>query len=162
MIGPGLPHDRPPLSKRALATGRLPLLADEEKLAARGIRHVDGRVVEADLPTHVLTVAPSDGSDPYELVPERIVWATGRTYPRPPIPGAELADESSTGAGMLELAARVAEDGRRVVVIGAGLIGTETAATLAARHQVTLVDMLDRPLARFLPQLSAAARATLG
>ena len=45
MIGPGLPHDRPPLSKRALATGRLPLLADAEKLAARGIRHLDGRVV---------------------------------------------------------------------------------------------------------------------
>ena len=162
MIGPGLPHDRPPLSKRALATGRLPLLADEEKLAARGIRHIDGRVVGADLPRHVLTVAPADGGDPYELVPERIVWATGLTYPRPPIPGAEIADENSTGAGMLELAARVAEDGRRVVVIGAGLIGTETAATLAARHRVTLVDMLDRPLARFLPQLSAAARATLG
>ncbi len=159
MVGPGLPHDRPPLSKRALATGRLPLLADEEKLAARGIRHVDGRVTEADLAGHVLTVAPSDGGDPVELVPERIVWATGLTYPRPPIPGAEAADENSTGAGMLELAAKVAEDGRRVVVIGAGLIGTETAATLAARHQVTLVDMLDRPLARFLPQLSEAAAA---
>ena len=34
MIGPGLPHDRPPLSKRALATGRVPLLADETQLAA--------------------------------------------------------------------------------------------------------------------------------
>jgi 3-phenylpropionate/trans-cinnamate dioxygenase ferredoxin reductase subunit len=110
----------------------------------------------------VLTVTPSDGGDPFELVPERIVWATGLTYPRPPIPGAEAADENSTGAGMLELAARVAEDGRRIVVIGAGLIGTETAATLAARHRVTLVDMLDRPLARFLPQLSAAALQTLG
>jgi 3-phenylpropionate/trans-cinnamate dioxygenase ferredoxin reductase component len=162
MIGPGLPHDRPPLSKRALATGRLPLLADEEKLAARGICHVDGRVVEADLDGHVLTVAPRDGGDPFELVPERIVWATGLTYPRPPIPGAEAADENSTGAGMLELAARVAEDGRRVVVIGAGLIGTETAATLAARHAVTLVDLLDRPLARFLPELSEAALGTLG
>jgi NADPH-dependent 2,4-dienoyl-CoA reductase/sulfur reductase-like enzyme len=103
MIGPGLPHDRPPLSKRALATGRLPLLADEEKLAARGIRHVDGRVTEADLADHVLTVTPADGSDPFELVPERIVWATGLTYPRPPIPGADVAEENSTGVGMLEL-----------------------------------------------------------
>jgi len=162
MIGPGLPHDRPPLSKRALATGRLPLLADEEKLAARGIRHLDGRVVAADLAGHVLTVAPRDGGDPVELVPERIVWATGLTYPRPPIPGADTVAENSTGAGMLELAAQVAEDGRRIVVIGAGLIGTETAATLSTRHQVTLVDMLDRPLARFLPRLSEAALATLG
>ena len=67
-------------------------------------------------------------------MPERIVWATGLTYPLPPIPGAETVDENSTGAGMLELAARVVEDGRRIVVIGAGLIGTETAATLSARH----------------------------
>ena len=41
-------------------------------------------------------------------------------------------------------------------MVGAGLIGTETAATLAAAHEVTLVDMLDRPLARFLPRVSDA------
>ena len=56
---------------------------------------------------------------------------------------------------------RVQEPGKRVVVIGAGLIGTETAATLAAAHEVTLLDMLDRPLARFLPVVSDAATATL-
>ena len=43
------------------------------------------------------------------------------------------------------------------MVVGAGLIGTETAATLAAAHEVTLVDMLDRPLARLLPEVSDAA-----
>ena len=47
------------------------------------------------------------------------------------------------------------------MVVGAGLIGTETAATLAASHEVTLLDMLDRPLARFLPRVSEEARATL-
>jgi 3-phenylpropionate/trans-cinnamate dioxygenase ferredoxin reductase subunit len=57
--------------------------------------------------------------------------------------------------------ARLAEPGRRVVVVGAGLIGTETAATLAGAHDVTLVDMLDRPLARFLPRVSDAASSTL-
>ena len=44
MIGPGLPHDRPPLSKRALTTGRVPLLADAAQLVERGIEHVDGVV----------------------------------------------------------------------------------------------------------------------
>jgi len=161
MIGPGLPHDRPPLSKRALAMGRVPLLADEEKLAAKGIRHLDGRVVDADLERHRLTVAPTAASDPVELVPEAIVWATGLNYPLPPVAGIEIAHENATGAGMLELAAQLTEDGRRVVVIGAGLIGTETAATLAARHSVTLIDMLDRPLGRFQPRLSDAAVATL-
>ena len=161
MVGPGLPHDRPPLSKRALAMGRLPLLADEDKLAAKGIRHLDGRVVDAELESHRLTIAPTGGGDPVELVPEAIVWATGLTYPLPPVAGIDVAHENSTGAGMLELAAQLTEDGRRVVVIGAGLIGTETAATLAARHPVTLVDMLDRPLGRFLPRLSATALETL-
>ena len=42
MIGPGLPHDRPPLSKRSLLTGRLPLLASSAQLDARGIRHITG------------------------------------------------------------------------------------------------------------------------
>ena len=161
MVGPGLPHDRPPLSKRALALGRLPLLADEEKLAAKGIRHIDGLVGDADLQSHRLQIAPTGGGDPVELVPEAIVWATGLTYPLPPVAGIDIAHENSTGAGMLELAAQLAEDGRRIVVIGAGLIGTETAATLAARHSVTLVDMLDRPLGRFLPRLSEAAVQTL-
>jgi NADPH-dependent 2,4-dienoyl-CoA reductase/sulfur reductase-like enzyme len=161
MVGPGLPHDRPPLSKRALATGRLPLLADDEKLAAKGIRHLDGRVIDADLERHRISVAPTGGGDPVELVPEAIVWATGLNYPLPPVTGIDIAHENATGDGMLELAAKVAEEGRRVVVIGAGLIGTETAATLAARHSVTLVDMLDRPLGRFLPRLSAAAVDTL-
>lgn len=161
MIGPGLPHDRPPLSKRALATGRVPVLADEAKLAERGITHLDGHVIDADLEGHRLTVAPRAGGDPVELVPEAIVWATGLTYPLPPVPGIDVAEENATGAGMLELAAQVAEEGRRIVVIGAGLIGTETAATLAARHDVTLVDMLERPLGRFQELLSDAALDTL-
>ena len=57
--------------------------------------------------------------------------------------------------------ARLAAPQRRIVVVGAGLIGTETAATLAAAHEVTLLDMLDRPLARFLPRVSDVARVTL-
>ena len=48
LIGPGLPHDRPPLTKRALVSGQLPLLADEGSLAGAGIEHVDGRVLWAD------------------------------------------------------------------------------------------------------------------
>ena len=46
MIGPGLPHDRPPLSKRSLLTGRVPLLADAAQLVERGIEHVDGVVTD--------------------------------------------------------------------------------------------------------------------
>src|SRR4249920_2814511 len=57
MIGPGLPHDRPPLSKRALLTGRVPLLADAARLAEQGIEHVDGLVTACDLDRRRLIVS---------------------------------------------------------------------------------------------------------
>jgi NADPH-dependent 2,4-dienoyl-CoA reductase/sulfur reductase-like enzyme len=161
MIGPGLPHDRPPLSKRALATGRLPVLATADVLAQRGIAHIDGLVTELDLAARRLTVAPAGGREPFVVEAPRLVWATGLRYPRPPVPGLAGCDENATGAGLVTLVERLRQPGRRVIVIGAGLIGTETAATLAAVHHVTLLDMVDRPLARFLPIVSDAAAATL-
>ena len=161
MIGPGLPHDRPPLSKRALTTGRVPLLADAAQLVERGIEHVDGVVTTLDLDGRLLVVSPSSGAAPRVIEAPTLVWATGLRYPKPPIPGVERAEENTTGAGLVSLVRRLAVPRRRVVVVGAGLIGTETAATLARAHEVTLVDMLDRPLARFLPRISDTARATL-
>ncbi len=161
MIGPGLPHDRPPLSKRALTTGRVPILADAAKLAERGIEHLDGVVTECDLDRRRLVVTPSSGGPPGELEAPVLVWATGLRYPKPPVPGFERAEENTTAAGLESLVRRLVTPGRRVVVVGAGLIGTETAATLAGAHDVTLLDMLDRPLARFLPRVSEAGRAAL-
>ena len=161
MIGPGLPHDRPPLSKRALVTGRLPLLADAAQLAERGIEHVDGMVTAYDLDRRRLVVSRSTRDAPLEIEPQSLVWATGLRYPKPPIPAFEQAEENTTGEGLASLVHHLAPPRKRVVVVGAGLIGTETAATIARAHDVTLVDMLDRPLARFLPRVSDAARAAL-
>ncbi len=160
MIGPGLPHDRPPLSKRSLRTGRLPLLADAEQLEAKGIEHVDGVVTACDLARRRLVVSLTAGGT-LDVEAPSLVWATGLRYPRPPIPGFERAEENATAVGLASLTQRLTVPGRRVVVVGAGLIGTETAATLAHEHDVTLVDMVDRPLARLLPRVSEAARTTL-
>jgi 3-phenylpropionate/trans-cinnamate dioxygenase ferredoxin reductase subunit len=161
MVGPGLPHDRPPLSKRALTTGRVPLLADAAQLVERGIEHVDGVVTACDLERRRIVVSRSGGGAPLEIEAPTLVWATGLRYPKPPVPGIEWAGENTTGAGLASLVRRLRLPHRRVVVVGAGLIGTETAATLAGAHEVTLLDMLGRPLARFLPQVSDAARAAL-
>lgn len=160
MVGPGLPHDRPPLSKRALLTGRVPLLANAAQLVERGIEHVDGVVTACDFASHRLVVALAAGGE-VELEASTLVWATGLRYPKPPIPGFEQAEENTFGQGLLSLVGRLEVPGRRVIVVGAGLIGTETAATLAAAHDVTVLDMLDRPLARFLPRVSDAARTAL-
>jgi 3-phenylpropionate/trans-cinnamate dioxygenase ferredoxin reductase component len=161
MIGPGLPHDRPPLSKRALRTGRLPLLADADGLAASGIGHLDGVVDALDLERRRLYVTPTGGCEPVVVEAPTLVWATGLRYPKPPIPGFEQAEQNSTGTGLLSLVRRLERPRQRVIVVGAGLIGTETAATLASDHGVTLVDMLERPLARFLPRISELAESML-
>ena len=161
MIGPGLPHDRPPLSKRALRTGRIPLFADADRLAQLGITHLDGVVRTLDIDRRQLTVAPSTGQADVIVDAPSLVWATGLRYPKPPIPGFENVEQNTTADGLLSLAHRLDPPGRRVIVVGAGLIGTETAATLAACHRVTLLDMLDRPLARFLPRVSELALSTL-
>ena len=69
------------------------------------------------------------------------MWATGVRPTRPPVTGIELADATHI-ARRLERAARQPGPvpGRDVIVIGAGLIGTETAATLAGHHTVTLLE----------------------
>jgi 3-phenylpropionate/trans-cinnamate dioxygenase ferredoxin reductase component len=161
LIGPGLPHDRPPLSKHALLTGRVPLLADTTQLVERGIEHIDGVVTACDLDRRRLVVSRSDAGGQIEVGAPTLVWATGLRYPKPPVPGFERAEENTTGAGLVALTRHLSLPRSRVIVVGAGLIGTETAATLAAAHEVTLVDMLDCPLARFLPRVSEAVRTAL-
>jgi NADPH-dependent 2,4-dienoyl-CoA reductase/sulfur reductase-like enzyme len=161
LIGPGLPVDRPPLTKKALATGVPTLLSDEQRLAERGIDRLDGVVAECDLERRRIRL--EDGRD---AEADTVVLATGLRYPRPPIPGIETALVNADPAAQPRIAAALAEPGRKVVVIGAGLIGTESAATLAvAGHDVTVVDVLERPLDRLhdpLPELGAAALAATG
>jgi len=68
--------------------------------------------------------------------------------------------------GMTRLVDALAGGPKRVVVVGAGLIGTETSATLAVAGQdVTAIDVLERPLDRLhepLPTLGAEALAATG
>jgi NADPH-dependent 2,4-dienoyl-CoA reductase/sulfur reductase-like enzyme len=160
LIGPGLPCDRPPLSKRALLTGRAPYLATVAELAEAGIEHVDGRAEDLNLPARTLTVRTNNG-DRRPAVFEQLVWATGLRPTRPPVAGIDLAGENADPESFERLTPHIASSGRRVVVIGAGLIGTETAATLAVRHHVTLLERADRPLDRFHAQVSSAAREAL-
>jgi NADPH-dependent 2,4-dienoyl-CoA reductase/sulfur reductase-like enzyme len=162
LVGRGLPVDRPPLTKSALTKGAPVLLADETRLAERGIDRIDALVVEADLAAGTLRV----DSDDAVVETDTIVLATGLRYGRPPIPGIEVAHVNAVPAELEAISAVLAAGPRRVVVVGAGLIGTETAATLAkSGHEVTVLDVLDRPLDRLhdpLPALGADALAATG
>ena len=156
-----LPYDRPPLSKKVLAGEWEPeriVLRQRDDLDALGLDlrlgipamelDVDGRAVElADG-----TIVPFDG----------LVLATGSAPRR--LPGQQdLANvhELRTLDDSLTLRAEIADGSARVVVIGAGFIGLEVAATARSKGcAVTVLEGLPAPLIRGLgAEMGAAATA---
>ena len=162
-----LPYDRPPLSKQVLA-GTWPaekaVLADRKALDELAIDLRMGvPAVGCDPETGVVTLA--DGT---AVGAGGIVLATGaqpRLLPGLPPPGGRgpvhvlrtLDDE-------MALRARLGEAGAspRVVVVGAGFIGSEVAATCAQMGcRVTVVEISTTPLAGALGEQVGAAVAAL-
>ena len=152
---PHPPYDRPPLSKNVLAGKQeRPDLKPAEFYADSSIDLRTGRtVVSVDPQAHSLTVARTDDPGRTETVAyDTLVLATGLA-PRA-FPG---ADENLTGLHTLRtiddaLTLRTEIDGARsAVVIGAGFIGCEVAATLRGYGvPVTLVEPAPTPLAAAL------------
>jgi NADPH-dependent 2,4-dienoyl-CoA reductase/sulfur reductase-like enzyme len=74
-----------------------------------------------------------------EIAPEHLLLATGAQPMTAPIPGIENAVQS------LEVYKQTYTPGKRVVIVGGGLIGTEEGLFLAKTgHEVTVVEMLPR------------------
>ncbi|HEU5149809.1 MAG TPA: FAD-dependent oxidoreductase [Iamia sp.] len=147
---PHLPYDRPPLSKQVLAGTWAP-----ERTALLTARDDDldltwalGRAATG-LDPRARTVALDDGTDlPYDGV----VIATGAAPRR--LPGTDgLAGVHVLRSLDDAVALRADLDAgpARVVVVGAGFIGAEVAATARSRRlSVTLVEPLPVPLGRVL------------
>ena len=96
------------------------------------IREVGRRGIDVRLRT---AVTPENLRD---FAPEALIIATGSLPVTPPIPGIEHAVQA------LELH-RGASAGRRVVMVGGGLVGVEEGLALAKTgHAVTVVEMLPR------------------
>lgn len=92
-------------------------------------------------------VLTEQGEFPYG----KLVLATGASAVRPEIPGSEhlvtlnSQQEYAAAEGAIQQA-------RRILVLGAGLIGCELAMDMAsAGKEVTLVDLADSPLSALLP-----------
>ncbi len=152
---PALPYHRPPLSKTYLSgkAGLDDLLIRPADFYAKQditLRH--GRVASIDRAAHTVTL--SDGE---QIGYAELALCLGARPRRLAIPGAEL-----TGVHYLRDAAdieaiRAGLDGaRRVVIIGAGYIGLETAASLRKLGiEVTVLETAERVLERVTaPQVS--------
>ncbi|WP_327341725.1 NAD(P)/FAD-dependent oxidoreductase [Streptomyces europaeiscabiei] len=144
----GLPYDRPPLSKDVLL-GK----ARREDVLLRPEQWFDEQRVDLRDGTPVRAVRPPEGgvelADGSVAAADRIVLATGGTPHPLPVPGGD--DPAVHPLRTWEEAERLRErllPGTRVTVVGAGLIGAESAAVAVALGcRVTLVDPVPVPLA---------------
>ena len=153
----GAPHDRPPLSKKFLSGD-----VDEERIALRkpemldalGLEWVRGSAAVAfDARSRTVTLA--NGTT---VTGDGVIIATGgtaRTLPNVPmVPGVHVLRTLADAKGLqAELRA-----GSHMVVIGAGFIGLEAAATATAMGvRVTVLEGAPAPLIRGLgPEMGAA------
>jgi 3-phenylpropionate/trans-cinnamate dioxygenase ferredoxin reductase component len=153
---PIAPYQRPPLSK-AYLSGALPaerlLLKPPGAYADENIALLTGVTVNS-IDRAAKTVRLASGLD---LTYDALILATGSRARALPVAGADLP-----GVHLLRTAADVdairAEIGeaRRLVVIGAGYIGLETAAVARKMGlEVTVIEYAPRPLARVTsPEMS--------
>ena len=145
---PELPYERPPLSKDYLA-GEKPF----ERMLLRPAAFWAERHVAVLTDTRVTAVDPgakhlSTSAGPLSY--GQLVWAAGGDARRLACPGHDLAGIHAvrTRADVDALTADLATP-RRVLIIGGGYIGLESAAVLSKLgHQVTIVEAMERVLAR--------------
>ncbi|HSJ92345.1 MAG TPA: FAD-dependent oxidoreductase [Ilumatobacter sp.] len=154
---PHLPYDRPPLSKRVLSGAWEPdraVLRRPDDMAAIDVRWRLGERAVAlalgDDHDHHDRAVVLDGGDRIGF--DGLIVATGATPRR--LPGQEEQDHVvvlRTLDDALDLRERIAGGDRRVVVIGAGFIGLEVAATARQLgNDVVVLEGGPAPLVRAL------------
>jgi len=162
---PQRPYERPPLSKEYLR-GQIP----QEKMFLQKPEYYGEKEIELRLGVRAVGLDPSahelelEGGE--RLAYDKLLLTTGGRVRRLQAPGAD----PSTGSGQglegvyylrtVEESDRLAKElrpGRRAVVIGAGFIGAEIAASARAQGlEVTMLEMLAAPLERVLgPEMGA-------
>jgi len=154
---PQLPYQRPPLSKRHLS-GELPAdrlwIRPADFYERLGVEfHLGRRAVRLDRAAHQVHL--DDGT---AIDFGRLLLATGSRARTAGVPGADqegvhtlrsMADVDGIRAGL--------ESARRVIIVGAGYIGLECAASCARRGlEVTVLEMAGRVMSRVVaPEMSA-------
>lgn len=154
------PYDRPPLSKQyllgAVGLDRLWLQRSDAAMDELGVQFRGG--VEA---LSVDTTAKSLSTTQGEVRFDGLVVATGTSVRRLPYPDGAPVFVLRTKSDADTLATRLVP-GARVVVVGAGFIGSEVASTASTKGcEVTVVEAAPIPLERQLGAEMGAACASL-
>jgi 3-phenylpropionate/trans-cinnamate dioxygenase ferredoxin reductase subunit len=141
---PDAPYDRPPLSKEFLGQTshcpQAPWWEDSCEL-------ILGRAVSLDVASSSLEVTCANGAG-QTLGADHLVVAAGAAPVR--LPGQPAGVLHLRTAGDARALRSVARPGSRVLILGAGTIGTELASSLTALGcMVEVIDQADRPLQRF-------------
>ncbi len=155
---PHLPYERPPLSKNVLVGEDPP-----ETTQIHGADFYRGHGIALRLGTRAETIdraqrsiGLSDGST---LTYDKLLIATGAKLRKLGIPGAELDGVCylRSRQDSLEIQRRLAPDAH-LVIVGGGYIGLEVAAAAVKRGcRVTVVELLDRVMARAVaPEIGRA------
>lgn len=145
---PGLPYQRPPLSKAYMKDG------DETRLALKPRSFFETAEVDYRPATIVAGIDRQAGAvllDGGKALPfDHLILATGARNIRPPMPGIDLPGvHMLRGLGDAALLREAMADTSRAVVIGGGFIGLEFAAVAAAAGiAVTVVEAADRLMSR--------------
>jgi 3-phenylpropionate/trans-cinnamate dioxygenase ferredoxin reductase subunit len=155
---PHAPYQRPPLSKEYLDTG------DDEGLFLLTADWCESRDVHLRLGQQAVAVHASRGAvelaDGSQVPADAVLIATGGAPRRlPGVSGDRILHLRTVGDS--DRLRDHLRPGAHVIVIGAGFIGAEVAATARGRGaEVTVVEALDVPLQRVLgPRLGAVCAA---
>ena len=154
---PGLPYQRPPLSKAYLSgkSDRIALnLRAEAFFTQAAIEVLSGQTVtEIDRAKRAVRLANGEA-----ISYGHLVLATGARNRPLPVPGSDLAGVLQLrSAGDADLLRQHLPDISRLVIVGAGFIGLEIAATASARGiEVTVIEATSRPMSRAISEAMSA------
>jgi 3-phenylpropionate/trans-cinnamate dioxygenase ferredoxin reductase component len=153
---PHLPYQRPPLSKKFLS-GEL----ESDRLLYRQQAFYDEHRVELKLGASATSLDPGthrlELSDGEHITYHRLLLCTGAVPRRLSCPGADLGGvHYLRGISDVEGIRRGLKEGARVVIIGGGYIGLETAATARKLGcAVTVLEMADRVMNRVVASITS-------
>ena len=149
---PHQPYERPPLSKPDNGAFQMKPICSADAMEIAGIDYLPG-LSATRLDTDGRSVILSDGRvTSYET----LLLATGAHPRRLTCPGTERALDFRTYANA-QVIFSSAKAGKRVAIIGGGLIGMELAAVLRNKDvAVSIIEAAPKPLGRGVPERFAA------